>query len=344
MQCPRLEHFIRLQPNGTFGKCGHMINGKEFKNIESMQNSVWSKKLKKEMSEDRWPKECMRCEMTEKTSGTSIRLDTIERDRILRAIKKDYFIVGGVLDNICNSACQSCNETLSTKIGSLQSRDYVIINNYDNFFSIPQERIIEVDVNGGEPAASPNYKKLLNNLPKNIKIVRLNTNGSRMIPEILRLLKKGIRVIVTLSFDGTEKIHDYVRWPVQWSKYKLTVARYCKLRQRYKNLRINMWTTVSSLNICDLDNILNFADENNIKHSYGFCVSPGVLDIRYKNKLTSEAKRKFKNSKNTLIRQIAKQCATMKNNSQELIGFVSKQDRLRGISFEDYLNFKLNLL
>jgi hypothetical protein len=26
MQCPRLEHFVRLNPTGKFGKCGHMTS------------------------------------------------------------------------------------------------------------------------------------------------------------------------------------------------------------------------------------------------------------------------------------------------------------------------------
>jgi sulfatase maturation enzyme AslB (radical SAM superfamily) len=167
-----------------------MTRAPEFESLKDMQDSVWLEKIKKQMEDNIWPKECIRCAMTEETSNTSIRLDMIERDRILKSIKKDYLIVGGVLDNICNSACQSCNAELSTKIGSLSSKYYKKINNYDNFFKLPQDRIVEVDVNGGEPTASINYKKLLKNLPKSTKIMRINTNGSRVISEIDELLKK----------------------------------------------------------------------------------------------------------------------------------------------------------
>ena len=195
--------------------------------------------LKKQMEENIWPKECVRCAMTEETSNTSIRLDMIERDRILNSIQKDYLIVGGVLDNICNSACQSCNARLSTKIGSLSGKAYKKINNYDKFFSLPQDRIVEVDVNGGEPTASPNYKKLLKNLPTSTKIIRINTNGSKVIPEVEELLKKEMRVIITLSFDGTENVHNYTRWPILWKDYKKSVAKYIELRKQYTTLRLN---------------------------------------------------------------------------------------------------------
>jgi sulfatase maturation enzyme AslB (radical SAM superfamily) len=321
-----------------------MTNAKEFTNINDMQNSAWLKQLKDQMSNGKFPKECVRCEMTERTSNTSIRLDMIERDRILKSINKDYLIVGGVLDNICNSACQSCNATLSTKIGSLESNNYKKTNNYDLFFELPQDRIVEVDVNGGEPTASPNYKKLLKNLPESVKIIRINTNGSRVIPEVVALLEHGIRVIITLSFDGTGTVHDYARWPIKWSDYKKNVSKYLELRTKYKNLRLNFWTTVSCLNVGDLYNIVQYASDNKIDHAYGFCITPTELDVRYSNKLTVYAKEKLFTSENMLLQSIGATCASLKNNSTQLKKFVQSQDALRKISFTDYFNFDLNLL
>jgi sulfatase maturation enzyme AslB (radical SAM superfamily) len=269
----------------------------------------------------------------------------IERDKILRSIKKDYLIVGGVLDNICNSACQSCNSSLSTKIGSMEGKNYERINNYDLFFQLPQDRIVEVDVNGGEPTASPNYKKLLKNLPKSTKIVRINTNGSRMIPEVVDLLKKDIRVIITLSFDGTESVHDYARWPIKWKDYNENVLRYLALKEQYKNLRLNFWTTVSCLNVGDMDNIVSYAQNNNTDHAYGLCLFPEPIDIRYENKLTMDAKEKLASSDNTLLQSISEICCSKnKNNSNELRLFIQSQDRLRQIRFEDYFNFDPNAL
>jgi len=344
MFCPRLEHFMRLQPSGKIGKCGHMNQAQEFDTFEDMQNSDWLKKIKNQMENNSWPKECVRCEMTENISNTSIRLNSIERDRILRSIKKDYLIVGGVLDNICNSACQSCNSDLSTKIGSLTNKNYKKINNYDRFFSLPQDRIVEVDINGGEPTASPNYKKLLKTLPVSTKIIRINTNGSRVIPEIEELLKKEMRVIITISFDGTENIHDYARWPILWKDYKKNVEKYIALRERYKNLRLNFWTTVSCLNAGNLKNIIDYAKEVKIDHGYGFCIQPAVLDIRYINELTITAKEYLLATGNTSLSLIAKKCGSFnKDNFAELKKFIEMQDSLRKISFKDYFNFDTNL-
>ena len=339
MQCPRLDHFVRLNHTGKIGKCGHMSQAPEFDSFKDMRDSSWLKEIKKQMENNNWPKECVRCQMTEETSNSSIRLDMIERDRILNSIQKDYIIVGGVLDNICNSACQSCNAELSTKIGSLASKDYKKINNYDNFFSLPQDRIVEVDVNGGEPTASPNYKRLLKNLPISTKIIRINTNGSRVIPEIEELLKKEMRVIITLSFDGTEKVHDYARWPILWRDYKKNVDKYIELRKQYKNLRLNFWTTVSSLNVGDLGNIIDYAKEVKIDYAYGFCIHPGVLDIRYENKLTMTAKQSLSKTNNKLLNSISNKCGSFKrNNEQQFKKFISSQDSLRNIDYKTYFN------
>jgi len=339
MHCPRLDHFVRLNHTGKIGKCGHMTGAKEFNSFDEMQNSSWLKGIKEKMQEQQWPAECMRCRMTEESTNTSIRLDTIERDRILSAIKKDYLIVGGVLDNICNSACQTCHSGLSTKIGSLSSKDYEKVNNYETFFTFPQDRICEVDVNGGEPTASPNYKKLLKNLPESVKIIRINTNGSKVIAELEELLSKNIRVIVTLSFDGVDNVHDYVRWPVLWKNFDSNVKKYIALRETYANLRLNFWTTVSSLNVGDLKNIVDYATQQKIDHAYGFCIRPDVLDIRHENKLTVSAKEFLSKTDNELLNSIANKCGSFKkNNDTELKKFISSQDSLRNIDYKTYFN------
>ena len=104
-----------------------------------------------------------RCEQSEKTKGESIRTNSITRHKMLKPVRGNYLIVGGVLDNVCNSACQSCNPGLSTKIGSLSSKDYPRVNNVEVFKRLPRDRMIELDINGGEPTARKNYKRFLQN-------------------------------------------------------------------------------------------------------------------------------------------------------------------------------------
>ena len=323
MHCPRLDHFVRFNANGTIGKCGHMIGAPEFQSWQEMQDSQWLSNIRILMSEDRWPSECRRCQATEPSH--SIRLDSIKRHELLKQ-HQDYLILGGVLDNVCNSACQSCSASLSTKIGSLETKDYIRIDNVDLFDQVPLDRVVEVDINGGEPTASPNYQRLLENLPPNVKILRVNTNGSRLLPNIKTLLDQGIHVIITLSLDGTNKVHDYVRWPVTWKQYQSTVEKYRELKKQYHNLTLQAWTTLHVLNLADFTNIKTFAEQQGLNHSWAYLERPAELNVKYSNSLTVPQKDFDPDA-----------VAIDKNNQQELDLFIKKQDLLRNIDIRDYL-------
>jgi sulfatase maturation enzyme AslB (radical SAM superfamily) len=296
MYCPRYQHFVRLNANGTFGLCGHMVNGPECTTVSEVK--VHADRI----ASDEHPKECVRCWELEEQGQSSIRQAAIERDKILSKINKDYLIVGGTLDSYCNSACLTCSPNLSTKIAKLEGSVYVM-DNYDLFRQLPQERIVELDINGGEPTFSKNYKHLLDNLPTSVKLIRLNTNGSRYFEKVEELLKRKIRVIVTLSLDGTGNVHDFIRWPIRWVDYTKTVEKYIELRTKYKNLSLDFWTTLNRLNLANFESIKAYAQECNIPHQYGLLKEPAVLDIN-----------------NT--------------NEEELERFVEQQMKLRGITWQ----------
>ncbi len=309
MQCPRLDHFVRLNPNGTVSRCGHMVDAPQFNSLEEMDSSDWLNDLRKE----EWPAECVRCKETEELNNTSIRLNAFKFDQKQTTV--GYLIVGGVLDNICNSGCFTCNEDHSTKIGSLKSKAYPIIDNTNRFWKLPIERIVHLDINGGEPSASKNYREVLKNLPPNVKSVRVNTNCSNIIPEINELSEKGIHITVTVSLDGIGSVHDYVRWPIKWDKFYDNLMIYKSM-----NVELNTWTTVSALNISDFTNILKFVNENKINHSYAFLHDPDQLNVKYSNKFTIPYKSLFPNI-----------IAVEKNNQTELDEYIVKQNTLRGI-------------
>ena len=314
MYCPRLDHFVRFNPNGTESRCVHMTRAPEFSSLEEMEQSPWLRNTKLSFHKGVWPNECSRCKQTESINGTSIRLNAVDFDQ--KQTRQDYLTVGGVLDNVCNSACQTCNENLSTKIGSLKSQDYIRIDNSNRFWSLPLDRVVHLDINGGEPSASKNYQDVLQNIPPNIKSIRINTNCSIVMSEISNLINRGIHVTVTVSLDGIEAVHDYVRWPIKWDKFY-------KNLMTYKNLGIqelNTWTTVSALNIGDFENILKFVNDHELNHSYALLQDPEVLNVKYSNSNTLP----FKDV-------LPGQVAVDMNNQLELDAFIAKQNTLRGI-------------
>jgi sulfatase maturation enzyme AslB (radical SAM superfamily) len=319
-----------------------MVTPMGFQTFDELDKSDWLAEVEQTMAKDQWPKECMRCQHTEKVKGESVRTKSIERHKVLKNRRDNYLVVGGVLDNVCNSACQTCNATLSTKIGSLETKNYVRTNNIDQFYGLPQNRILEVDVNGGEPTASKNYKKILANLPENTIIVRMNTNGSRMIKELEGILSKRVMVIVTLSLDGVEDTHDYVRWPIKWKNYVDNVKQYQNLQKQFPLLKLNSWTTVSCLNVANLPNILDFTTEHNIDHDWAFLNTPNVFHVKHKNRYTEFAKYRLQTSSYEQCRKISESVAVGQDNDAELMDKIKQQDTLRGIDYKNYFNLDPN--
>ena len=321
MHCPRLDHFVRFNYNGTVSRCGHMTNPPQFDTLAQMESSEWLTDIKNKP--DAWPQECVRCQQSESTGLKSIRQYSLDQHVKNIEVKTDYLVLGGVLDNICNSACQTCNENLSTKIGSLTTQDYIQINNSCKLDQLPLDRIVQMDINGGEPSASPNYLRLLDNLPDNVRYLRLNTNGSRVLTALPRLIKRGVKVTVTVSLDGIGNVHDYIRWPIKWNTVEKTIQHY----QTIGLYQLNTWTTVSALNIGDLKNIQAYTKQHNIDHSYALLQDPDVLHVKYSNHLTRTA-----DAPDELKSVVAQD----QDNTVKLQLWTYAQDHLRKIKLWDY--------
>lgn len=279
MYCARLDHFVRFNPNGTVSRCGHMVDPPQFANLKEMETSAWLADRKQMMQRDEWPPECERCAETEPYS-----LRIYANKLHDRTLSKDYLQVGGVLDNLCNAACLTCNENLSTKIGSLKSRNFPITDNAQRFYQLPQDRIVHLDINGGEPSYSKNYKRLLQNLPPNLKTLRLNTNCSTVLIELEDIARRGIEVTVTVSCDGIGAVHEKVRWPLKWQDFYQNLMAY-----KAMPVRLNLWSTISVLNVDDLPNIVAFAHAHGIDHSYAYLKQPHELSTHNQDVQAREA-------------------------------------------------------
>jgi sulfatase maturation enzyme AslB (radical SAM superfamily) len=285
MYCPRLDHFVRFNSNGTVSRCGHMVNAPQFDSLTDMESSTWLAKTREKMQVNQWPTECQRCQETE---PNSIRQYAIKLDQ--QTDQQDYLQVGGVLDNVCNAACLTCNETLSTRIGSLNGRGFPVYNNLERFWQLPQDRIVHLDINGGEPSYSKNYKSLLANLPPNLRTLRLNTNCSTVLTQLIDIVARGIEVTVTVSCDGIGTVHELTRWPITWQTFYRNLMTYKSMP-----IKLNLWTTVSVLNVDDLPNIQAFAQEHGIDHSWAYLKEPeelavGNVDTKARDRYISKQK------------------------------------------------------
>jgi hypothetical protein len=104
-----------------------MVNPPEFDSLEKMNHSQWQQSIADLFVKEQFPTECIRCQQVEQEGNDSIRAYATILDQ--SETQRNYLQVGGVLDNLCNAACQTCGPECSTKIGSLENRVFPIVNN-----------------------------------------------------------------------------------------------------------------------------------------------------------------------------------------------------------------------
>lgn len=307
-----------------------MIGAPEFDTLQELEHSQWLYDIQQKTA----PSECVRCQQSERLHLPSIRTHAIAFHQ--QQTRPDYLVVGGVLDNVCNSACQFCSAELSTKIGSLSTKNYLQVDNSNKFWQLPLHRVVQLDINGGEPSASPNYRQVLRNLPPNAHTVRVNTNCSSVISELADIAARGIRVVVTVSFDGVQDVHDYVRWPIAWKKFEQNLSQYRSMA----GIELNHWITVNALNVLDLDNIFDYLDQHNSNYDWAMLHQPSVLNVRYANRFTLKAVENLKHPNSV---QLLREVACDVDNDHELMHWLHQQDQLRNISVKNYYTQHLSL-
>ena len=107
-----------------------------------------------------------------------------------------------------------------------------------------------------------------------MRTLRLNTNCNIVLEELVVIAQRGIEVTVTVSCDGIGPVHEFMRWPISWETFYLNLMQY-----KTMPVKLNLWTTVSILNVDDLPNIQAFAQEHEIDHSYAYLKQPYELSV-----------------------------------------------------------------
>lgn len=346
MDCARLEHFAKFSPpwrgfasTAVISGCCVMVSAPFFSSYSEMISSQWLKNIKDSFKENKFPSECIRCQQKEEINICSDRM--FYNEDMKMQSNTDYLTVDLMLDNICNTACQFCSPAVSTKIGSLVSSNYEIknVSTYFNDKVLPIDRITQLDLTGGEPSNSKNIKEVLKSLPPNIKSIRVNTNCTSFMDELIPIAEMGISIQITISLDGVGKVQEYMRWPTKWNIFCDVLEKYKKFASNYSSVNINLYTTLTALNIYDFDNIINFAKEHSIGHSFNNIAKPKALSITTVNSFTLAAKEKFAKEENPILNSFYKLIASGNNNQIEFDMFVKDQDCLRKINIRDYITY-----
>ena len=163
--------------------------------------------------------------------------------KLLKLEVKPYKILLNLTD-LCNSRCNFCD------IWKIKPENEINISDVENIFKSFNKNLYWLSLSGGEVTLVKYYKQMIDSLVencKNIKILAFTTNAlaiNRALEYALYAKEKGLDVLVTISLDGDEQIHDELRGIK--GNYKKCFDLYYKLRQNQINC--NFGITISDQN------------------------------------------------------------------------------------------------
>lgn len=240
--------------------------------------------------------------------------------------------------NVCNAACVTCNGESSSLWLSYERQNNVNthktwqINSVESL-SINYSTAVSIGFRGGEPTLSKTNFSVLEKLVEYNNtdcFISFTTNGSFNLTDYqIELLQKFSNVDFCLSIDGTEKVFEYMRYPLTWNKL-LNNIEFC----RKHNFMMNVSYTLSSINIYYYNQTIEWFESNGLEYlvnpvNYPRWCRPGALSQSIKKQLIEKNSRASK----FLDCHTASDDRDFELMKQE----ISKQDSWKGISIANYL-------
>ncbi|WP_456377841.1 polysaccharide pyruvyl transferase family protein [Lutibacter sp.] len=199
-----------------------------------------------------------------KTSKNLYQLWYYEKVSRSKFIKPDTINLNA--NDFCNSKCTMCNIWKQKKSYEISYNDLQIIFS-DSFYT----EIKHVGITGGEPTLRKDlpelFKACIDFLPK-LKGLSIITNciketevkaQLKVINDLCR--KKNVSFSVMVSLDGVGETHDIIRGIKGNYKSTIEVIRYVKEELK---IPVIFGATISKDNVWEIENLLDYAIENNL--------------------------------------------------------------------------------
>lgn len=149
----------------------------------------------------------------------------------------------------CNSKCKTCN------IWRLRPKNELSLEEIKRF--VKNIKFIHwIRLTGGEPFLRNDYTNIVKNMNERLDLYLLTTPTNGLLPsliekrvkEVLRFLNG--RYVITVSLDGPQKTHDFIRGvPGNWKKSLETFKRLKKLESLHRNFKVLFGYTISPFNV-----------------------------------------------------------------------------------------------
>jgi MoaA/NifB/PqqE/SkfB family radical SAM enzyme len=344
----------------------------EFKSItefplEDIVNGHDQAELRQQFLQGERPAGCQDCWRDEDHGNFSKRL----RDRHVfrkNLFEIDYNDTGSnkllsldiKLKNTCNLSCRICSPELSTKWHSEFVQNY---NSYPQWHLMEQNKSEWTDdtssnfwtsVNncsdiqyltfaGGEPLLDKSHATMLkyfvdNNRSSEISL-HYNTNGTIYANKLIPLWNQFKQIELSFSIDNVGPKFEYERFGAVWKEVVGNLKKYKKLYA--SNYILNVYSTVTILNILDSYDLYNFCKQLNLPIVFNVLTNLEELNIKnftlpqkkyISNKIKNIQNDDFKKLIDPIVSIMIQQEATI--TQDKMINYLKVTDKIRNQDFK----------
>lgn len=237
--------------------------------------------------------------------------------------------------NLCNATCATCGPYASSAWGALTGDTNYVKIPTEVYDSIDWKQIVYINLMGGEPLYEKTTWYILDKLlsaGNTDCFISITTNGS-IYPtgERLAILKQIKNLSINFSIDGTGKVFEYMRFPLNWNK---TVENINNFRTFVSNNSVSY--TVSNLNVLYLNQTLAWLKKEGLPNGFNVVSQPSYFSP---SAFPDDIKAQYPDN-----------VFMQKNKPDDLLQFymmlseIKKQDKLKGIRVQDYMPEFYNLI
>lgn len=335
---------FELEPNGNIKNC--IISTSTLGNIEeqcitSILSGEENLKIKKQMLEDKRPKNCAGCYLQEQDrknlSSISSRLYYTKElasvvDNTLYDKIENFSLhhVDLRWTNHCNQACVYCSPEYSSKWAQELGRDIKSSaesrKKVKDFVFKNIKKLKNVYLAGGEPLLMNENREFLQLLLAENPLVniRVNTNLSSTKTGVFTLLCKFQNVHWTVSVETINEEYEYVRYHGSWQDFLQNLKQIQKLDHK---ITFNMLYFI--LNYKSIFSTVDFLKEIGF-HENSFVIGP-LYNPEYLN-ILNLPENMLSELKNKLINELTTSNHYLKNSYENILKYISNTPWNKDIS------------
>ena len=267
--------------------------------FQNIQDSVHMRDLRQEFLDGKQPKTCRKCWNEERGGRTSKRMHTLDRlkhmlpDQGWTADAKPLVFLDLKLGNICNLKCRICGSWSSSTFAVEELKNLPVgedSKNNHHFTMLragawPREnpsfwqeiaqvskQIQYIEFTGGEPFMIREHFDMLQRLVDqglagNIEI-HYNTNGTQWPNNAENIWKHFKLVEIAFSIDDVAERFEYQRSNAVWTEVCDNIQKFKELRNRYKNIQLQVCCTVNVFNVYYLETVAQWIVKQQFDYIY----------------------------------------------------------------------------